>query len=240
MEFILELIGAILEGILEAFLENDRIPKWIQYGVLTLLLGGFLALIVLALIAAGDWGLRIFLGILGAGLLAMIGYVFWKIFRYGIFQPAKKDDLAEILKLYRSVIGKPGCTWSIAYPNEATLHEDFHTGNLFVLRQRGRIVGAGSIVPGNELEDLDCWQHKENAGEIARIVIHPDRQGRGYGKYLVDMLCHRLRKKDRKAVHILVAKENHHALNLYRESKFHNVGACHRYDHDFYAYERKL
>lgn len=240
MEFIFELIGAILEGILEAFLENDRIPKWIRYGVLTLLLGGFLALIVVALIAAGDWGLRIFLGILAAGLLAMMGYVFWKIFRYGIFQPAKKEDLPEILALYRSVIGITGCTWSIAYPNEATLHEDFSTGNLFVLRQRGHIAGAGSIVPKNELDDLDCWQHKENAGEIARIVIHPDRQGRGYGKYLVDMLCHRLRKQDRKAVHILVARENHHALNLYRESKFHNVGACHRYDHDFYAYERKL
>ena len=105
MEFILELIGAILEGILEAFLENDSIPKWIRYGVLTLLLGGFLALIVFALIAAGDWGLRIFLGILGAGLLAMMGYVFWKIFRYGIFQPAKQEDLPDILKLYRSVIG---------------------------------------------------------------------------------------------------------------------------------------
>ena len=170
----------------------------------------------------------------------MMGYVFWKIFRYGIFQPAKQEDLPEILKLYRSVIGKPGCTWSIAYPNEATLYEDFSTGNLFVLRQRGHIAGAGSIVPKNELDDLDCWQHKENAGEIARIVIRTDRQGRGYGKFLVDMLCHRLRKQDRKAVHILVAKDNHHALNMYRESKFHNVGACHRYDHDFYAYERKL
>lgn len=240
MEFLFELLGAVLEAILEAFFEDETIPKWIRYGVLTLLLGGFLALIVVALIAAGDWGLRIFMGILAAGLLAMMGYVFWKIFRYGIFQPAKKEDLPEILALYRSVIGIPGCTWSIAYPNEATLYEDFSTGNLFVLRQRGRIVGAGSIVSRNELDDLDCWQHKENAGEIARIVIRRDRQSRGYGKFLVDMLCQRLRKQDRKAVHILVARENHHALNLYRESKFHNVGACHRYDHDFYAYERKL
>lgn len=240
MDFILEVLGAILEAILEAFFEDETIPKWIRYGVLTLLLGGMLALIVFALIAAGALGLKIFLGILGAGLVAMMGYVVWKIFRYGIFQPAKKEDLPDILKLYRSVIGKPGCTWSIAYPNEATLYEDFRTGNLFVLRQRGQIVGAGSIVPRNELDDLDCWQHKENAGEIARIVIRSDRQSRGYGKYLVDMLCHRLRKHNRKAVHILVATENHHALNMYRESRFHNVGSCHRYDLDFYAYERKL
>ena len=239
MEFVLELLGAFLEGILEGFIEDEKIPKWIRYGVLTLLIGGMVTLVVIALIAAGDWGLRIFLGILALGLLAMMMYVVWKIFRYGIFQPAKKEHLPEILKLYRSVIGNPGCTWSISYPNEATLHEDFRTGNLFVLCQRGQIVGAGSIVPRNELDDLDCWQQKENAGEIARIVIRPDRQSRGYGKHLVDMLCHRLRKQDRKAVHILVATDNHHALNLYRECRFHNVGSCHRYDLDFYAYERK-
>ncbi len=240
MELILELLGAVLEAIFEAFFEDETIPKWIRYGVLSLLLGSLLALIIIALIAAGDVGLKIFLGILGTGLVAMVGYLIWKIFRYGIFQPAKKEDLPEILALYRSVIGRPGCTWSIAYPNEATLYEDFSTGNLFVLRQRGHIAGAGSIVPKNELDDLDCWQHKENAGEIARIVIRRDRQSRGYGKFLVDMLCQKLRKQDRKAVHILVARENHHALNLYRESKFHNMGSCHRYDHDFYAYERKL
>ena len=206
MEFIFELFGVVLEAIFEAFFENEKIPKWIRYGVLALLIGGLVALMVIALIAAGDWGLRIFLGILAAGFLAMMGYVIWKIFRFGIFQPSKKEDLTEILALYRSVIGLPGCTWSIAYPNEATLHEDFRTGNLFVLRQRGRIVGAGSIVSRNELDDLDCWQHKENAGEIARIVIRRHRQSRGYGKFLVDMLCQRLRKQDRKAVHILVAR----------------------------------
>lgn len=240
MEFILELLGVFLEAIFEAFFEDETIPKWIRYGALALLLGGLLALIIIALIAAGDVGLKIFLGILGAGLVAMVGYLVWKIFRYGIFQPAREEDLPEVLKLYRSVIGKRGCTWSIAYPNEATLHEDFRTGNLFVLRQRGKLVGAGSIVPRNELDDLNCWSIRENAGEIARIVIRPDRQSRGYGKFLVDMLCQVLRRNQCKAVHILVATENHHALNLYRETRFHNVGSCHRYDHDFYAYERKL
>ena len=240
MEFLLELVGAILEGLLEWFFEEESIPKWIRYGVLALLIGGLVTLAVIALIAAGEWGLRIFLGILALGLLAMMVYVIWKIFRYGIFLPAKKEDLPEVLRLYRGVIGKRGCTWSISYPNEATLYEDFRAGKLYVLRQRGKLVGAGSIVPRNELDDLDFWQQKEQAGEIARIVIRPDRQSRGYGKHLVDMLCQVLRRNGCKAVHLLAAKENRHALNLYRESKFHNVGTCHRYDIDFFAYERKL
>ena len=238
MEFIFELIGAILEGILEAFLENDRIPKWIRYGVLTLLLGGFLALIVVALIAASDWGLRIFLGILAAGLLAMMGYVFWKIFRYGIFQPAKKEDLPEILALYRSVIGIPGCTWSIAYPNEPTLHEDFSTGNLFVLRQRGHIAGAGSIVPENELDDLLCWHYRENPREVARIVINPDFQSKGHGQYLVHQLCRVLRKSGCKSIRLLASTENKRAIRIYQKCGFLSRGSVNRYDHQYYAFER--
>lgn len=240
MEFLFELFGAILEGLLEWFFEEEKIPKWIRYGILTLLIGSVLALFIFALIKAGEWGLRIFLGIVLIGLLGMVVYLLWKITRYGIFQPARKEDLPEVLKLYRSVIGKPGCTWSISYPNEATLYEDFRAGTLFVLHQRKKLVGAGSIVPRNELDDLDFWQHKENAGEIARIVIRPEFQGKGYGKHLVNKLCLRLEWSGCKVVHILVAKENHHALNLYRECGFKCKGECHRYDHDFYAYERKL
>jgi hypothetical protein len=61
VELILELLGAVLEAIFEAFFEDETIPKWIRYGVLSLLLGGLLALIIIALIAAGDIGLKIFL-----------------------------------------------------------------------------------------------------------------------------------------------------------------------------------
>ncbi len=240
MEFIFELVGAILEGLLEWFLEEERIPKWIRYGVLTLLIGSILALIIFAFIQAGEWGLRIFLGILGAGFLGMFLYGIWKILRYGAFQSAKKEDLPEILKLYRSVIGKPGCTWSISYPNEATLYEDFRTGNLYVLRRGKLLVGAGSVVPRNELDDLDCWRYTADAREIARIVIHPEFQSKGYGKHLVSKLCQKLERMDCRVVHILVATENHHALSLYRESGFRCKGECHRFDHDFYAYERKL
>lgn len=153
---------------------------------------------------------------------------------------AAKDELSQIMKLYRSVVGSEGCTWDAFYPNEDTLLEDFEAGQLFVLRKGEQIVGAGSIVPENELDDLDCWEIKENAREIARIVIAPEYQGKGYGKHLISKVCFKLKHTDRKAVHILVAKENRHALNLYRRVGFKYKGECHRYDLDFFAYEKIL
>jgi len=102
------------------------------------------------------------------------------------------------------------------------------------------MIGAGSIVPKNELDDLDVWQHREKAGEIARIVIAPEYQSKGYGKHLVKKLCYKLDNKGHTAVHLLVSTENHHALNLYREVGFHCMGQCERYDHTYYAFEKKL
>lgn len=240
MDFLLELFLGSIGVIFESMIESDKIPKWVRYGLLGLLFGGILALIVVAIIAATEVVLTIFLFILAIGILALFLFFVYHISRFGVLRPAKKEELSQVLNMYRSVIGQNGCTWSISYPNEATLHEDFRTGNLYVLCKGKQLIGAGSIVLRNELDDLQCWHHKENAGEIARIVIRPGRQSRGYGKYLVDMLCHTLHKRGCKAVHLLVAQQNRRALNLYRESKFHNMGSCHRYDHDFYAYERKL
>lgn len=160
--------------------------------------------------------------------------------KFGILRLAKKEELPQVLKLYRSVIGKPGCTWNINYPNEDTLQEDFYAKNLFVLCKGKELIGAVSIVPENELDDLECWQHRKNTREIARVVIAPQHQSRGYGKHMIKELCRRLENMNCSAVHLLVSVKNHHALNLYRETGFLNKGQCTRYGNTYYAYEKKL
>lgn len=153
---------------------------------------------------------------------------------------ATKTDLPNILKMYRSVIGKPGCTWDAFYPSNDTVQKDFDAKCLYVLYKGKRLVGAASIVRENELDDLDFWYYKQNAREIARIVVAPEYQGKGYGKHLVNKLCKKLKRMNYNAVHLLVAKENYHAQNLYRKVGFSTKGSCHRYGIDFYACEKKL
>lgn len=240
MDFLLEIIFEIIGGIWEAIIESDRVPKWVRYILMAIPILGLLTLVVVGIIRATEVMLVLFLIVLGIGLLVLYAFLVRNVWRSGILKKAKKEDLPEILRMYRSVIGKPCCTWSITYPNEATLYEDFRNNNLFVLWRGKKIIGAGSVVSRNELDDLDCWKFTVDTREIARIVIRSEYQGKGYGKHLVNKLCLRLERLGCKVVHILVAKENHHALNLYRECSFHCMGECHRFDHDFYAYERKL
>lgn len=240
MDLILEFIVGFFFEILGDIIASDRTPKWVRYSVLGLIVAGLLVPIILGIIYATEVFVIILLVLLGLGLVSLFIYFVYSIYCSGILRPAKKENLPEILQMYRSVIGKPGCNWSIAYPNEATLHEDFSTGNLYVLWRGSKMIGAGSIVPKNELDDLDVWQHREKVGEIARIVIKPEYQSKGYGKHLVKKLCYKLDNKGHTAVHLLVSTENHHALNLYREASFHCMGQCERYDHTYYAFEKKL
>jgi len=153
---------------------------------------------------------------------------------------AAKEELPQILKLYRSVVGLEGCTWDAFYPNEDTLLEDFEAGQLFVLRKGEQIVGAGSIVPENELDDLEHWLFRKNARELARIVIAPKFQNCGYGRLLVQKLCDRLAQTGCTAVHLLVARENKPAQQMYQRIGFQNRGTCHRYEIDFFVYEKEL
>lgn len=237
MEFLVELLLEIFGAILEAALESVHVSKRLKVFLLVLLFGGILTLIILGILYAPEVSLAIFLGILAIGLLGLFIFFVHRIFRYGFLLPAKQAELPEILQLYRSVIGTPGCHWTIAYPNEATLYDDFRNGCLFVLKKGKKILGAGSVVPANELDDLQCWWYKSNAREIARIVIAPKYQGKGYGKYLVNTLCRKL-GHDCEAVHILVSDQNNHAKNLYRKTGFFPRGSVERYDHHYIAFER--
>lgn len=240
MDVIIEFVVELLFEILGAVIESDKVPKWIRYFLLGAILSGLVTLLGFAIADAPAGAWKLLLLILLLGLVMLFVFLVYNIHRSGVLQQAKKEDLRQILKMYRSVIGKPGCSWSVSYPNEVNLYEDFSTGNLYVLRKGKKMIGAGSIVPKNELDDLDCWTHRQNAREIARLVIAPEYQSKGYGKHLVRKLCHRLEKMGCQAVHLLASVDNHHALNLYRETGFRNVGQCRRYDHDYYAYERKL
>ncbi len=46
-------------------------------------------------------------------------------------EKASAADQAEILVLYRSLIGQPGCTWCEEYPDEEIVAEDLHSGSLY-------------------------------------------------------------------------------------------------------------
>lgn len=80
---------------------------------------------------------------------------------------------AEILVLYRSLIGQPGCTWCKEYPDEEIAAEDLHSGSLYCARENGSIVGAAFIEwRDEEVERFDCWsKENEPAAYLSRVEV---------------------------------------------------------------------
>lgn len=104
------------------------------------------------------------------------------------FRTAVPTDRDAVLALYRSVIGTPYCTWDEEYPGPEWVEMDTQAGGLWLLTDEHDLLGAISVVEENELDELDLWQFKDHAKEIARVAVAPSRRGQGLAKLMLDLL----------------------------------------------------
>ena len=154
---------------------------------------------------------------------------------------AREEDRAEILSLYRTQVGREFCAWSEEYPSDGEISRDLAADALFVLKRGGRILAAVSIEEDENVERLPCWN--ENLfpeGELARIGVLPEAQGRGLGRRILQYGMDELKKRGFRGVRMLVNKRNLKAIRCYAVFGFRVAGECHMYDQDFLCYEKEL
>ena len=155
------------------------------------------------------------------------------------FRLAQWDDAERVLLLYQSAKGSAFCVWNDSYPSMAEIEHDLETGNLYVMTDGGKVIGAISIVPENELDGFDCWSCKDGK-EIARVVIDKDYQGNGLSFEMVQNIVSILRKNGCKAIHLSVAKTNVPAYKTYIKAGFAVVGEAQMYGNDYYFMEKAI
>lgn len=158
------------------------------------------------------------------------------------FVLAEEKDKKEVLALYRSMIGSEGCTWTMDYPNEDNLEDDFGRNALFTLKNEGgEIVGVISIDDDASVEALDCWSAKlQPSAELARLAVKKSYQNQGLARLLLKSAMEELRKRGCKSVHFLVSKTNYRAINSYSEIGFDIKGESDLYGEHWLCYEKKL
>lgn len=157
-----------------------------------------------------------------------------------VFRKAMKSDVKTVVDIYRAATGSEFCTWDEIYPGLYDAEEDLSAGTLFVLESAGEIIGAVSIVPENEMDDLKCWKVREKAREFARVVIRPQDQGKGLSGEIIKGVIRELRNMGTAAVHIAAAKVNVPALKLYRKCGFDFRGETEMYGNSYYLCEKIL
>jgi ribosomal protein S18 acetylase RimI-like enzyme len=154
------------------------------------------------------------------------------------FLMATYDDIPEIVNIYHSLIGTPGCTWSLDYPNRETAEYDIKNNWLYVLKMNNKIIATVSAGEFNELGHLQ-WTLKRPC-ELARIGVMPTMQKQGIGTIILQNIIKSMKEKGFDGIRILVSKTNPAALALYHKNGFEKRGEVFMFDIDFYCYQLKF
>ena len=154
---------------------------------------------------------------------------------------ATETDRDEILSLYRLQIGREFCPWDEDYPSNETIDYDLSRDALFVLKENGIIKAAISIEEDESVDKLLCWDKGlAPEGELARLAVLPEEQGKGFGRIMLQFGMDELKRRGYKGIHMLVNKHNAKAIRCYAVFGFNVVGETHMYDQDFLCYEKML
>lgn len=149
------------------------------------------------------------------------------------FALATAADGPEVLALYKSNLGTPGCTWSEDYPDEESIAEDLDRRALYVLRQGGSIIAAASMGTFDELGHLP-WG-LENPCELARLGVLPRLHRQGIGTLMLRHIFKAAKAMGFGGICILVSHGNPAALDMYLKNGFTICGETNMYDIDFYC-----
>ena len=151
------------------------------------------------------------------------------------FTTATHNDLPTLMNLYRSLVGQPGCTWSLDYPNEEIITEDITNQSLYLLKDSGTIIAVAAIIVVEEFNHLPLTI--KNPCDLARIGVVQPMQGKGVGKLILHNVVEEAKRKGYGGIRLLVSKTNPAAIALYANNGFTHCGETFMFDIDWFCYQ---
>ena len=104
-----------------------------------------------------------------------------------VIEKATAKDKDEILKLYKSQLGRKYCPWNDDYPSMETIDFDLSRDALLIMRAEGKIIAAISVDDDEEVNNLKCWTSElQPGGELSRLAVSPDCQSKGLAKEMIE------------------------------------------------------
>ncbi len=154
---------------------------------------------------------------------------------------AASGDAEAVWALYRACMRDSRVTcWYDGYPTRDILELDLENGWLYVYEDGGAIIGAVSLLPTDDLEEMSLpFECPENPCVLARLCLSPERQGRGEAAVLLRMAERHAAREGHPAVHLLCDQENPAARRLYDRAGYHAVADVALYGGRFHAFEKK-
>lgn len=156
--------------------------------------------------------------------------------------PARPEDEAAVLALYRSLLGTPGTTWNEYYPGPEEVTADTARGSLWCAwGEDGSLLAAASLGDDDpDIRDLSCWTPAAKSCELSRVGVRRDLHGQGMGEAFTRRLLEEAKAQGRETARLLVSRDNPAAARLYQKLGFRTCGETRMYQVDWLCQELPL
>lgn len=136
------------------------------------------------------------------------------------FRLAKKNELKDVLLLYKNASEEEFCVWNEEYPSEFEINNDYLNKNLFVLLDDNKVIGALSLVEEKEFDNYNGWIIKENYIEMSRVVVSKYYHGKNLAKFMVENIIEECKIRKYRSIHIACQVDNIPAIKTYQKVGF--------------------
>lgn len=163
-----------------------------------------------------------------------------------MIEHAKISEIPEILRLTRScaqaMIAKGIYQWNEHYPSKGAFENDIKQEELYVLKENNLIIGTIVISTFMDKEYIPItWlTPNENNYYIHRLSVHPEHQGKGYARQLMDYAEAFAKAKKATSIRLDTFSQNRRNQRFYETRGYQRLGNIYfpkQSEHPFYCYE---
>lgn len=147
---------------------------------------------------------------------------------------AVKRDINSIEKLYEAIHDEEEKGLTVigwirnVYPTRKTAEDGLARGDLFVMKDDGKIVAAAVI---NQIQVAEyryaAWKHRADDAEVMvlhALAVDPSRKGYGYGKAFVTFYENYAKQHNCVTLRMDTNVRNTRARNLYQKLGYEEIG----------------
>ncbi len=162
---------------------------------------------------------------------------------------ANLAEIPEILHITRAcarhMIERGILQWNNSYPNEAQLITDQQRDELFVLIHSWKLIGCIVItsIKDPEYESVDWLTPDHKNLYIHRLAVHPDYQGMGFARQLMDYAEQLARTREINSIRLDTFSQNSRNQKFYEQRGYTKLGNIYlpgQSEHPFHCYELLL
>ena len=165
-----------------------------------------------------------------------------------MIRPAKLEEIDEILAMTRAcaakMIGQGIYQWNEHYPSREAFEKDVAREELYILMEQ-RIKGC-IVISSKMDEEYKPIQWIAPTGAnyyIHRVAVHPDSQGQGCARKMMDFAEALVKEKGGISVRLDTFSKNERNQRFYEARGYQRLGNIHfpkQSEHPFYCYELPL